>query len=116
VNAMVKTIVEDAYRHGISKIMLGKLKGIRKNSKSHNHKSKANAMVNNFWSFDYIVRRFREKAEEYGMQVREVSERKTSSKCPSCRSENITTKGRLFKCLNCRLEAHRDAVGVLNIG
>ena len=28
----------------------------------------------------------------------------------------ISTKGRLFKCLYCGLEANRDAVGVLNIG
>jgi len=26
------------------------------------------------------------------------------------------TRGRLFKCLSCGLEANRDAVGVLNIG
>jgi len=112
VNAMIKTIAEDAYRLGISKIVLGRLKGIRSDS----HNGKANAMVNNFWSFDYIVRRFREKAEEYGIEVEEKSEYKTSSECPFCHSENITTKGRLFKCLNCGLEAHRDAVGVLNIG
>jgi transposase len=48
--------------------------------------------------------------------VEEVSEYKTSSKRPFCRSGNITTNGRLFKCLNCGLEANRDAVGVLNIG
>ncbi|MHA1303240.1 MAG: hypothetical protein ACTSPI_06015 [Candidatus Heimdallarchaeaceae archaeon] len=24
--------------------------------------------------------------------------------------------GRLFKCLNCKLEAHRDAVGCANVG
>jgi putative transposase len=112
VNAMIKTIVEDAYQFGISKIVLGKLKGIRNN----NSNSKANAMINNFWGFDYIIRRFKEKAEEYGMEVREAGEHKTSSKCPFCHSENVTTKGRLFKCLDCGLEANRDAVGVLNIG
>jgi putative transposase len=113
VNAMIKRIVEDAYQLGISKIALGRLKGIRDNSYNS---AKANAMINNFWSFDYIVRRFREKAEEYGIEVEAKSEYKTSSKCPRCHSENITTKGRLFKCLDCGLEAHRDAVGVLNIG
>jgi len=29
---------------------------------------------------------------------------------------NTTTRKRLFKCHNCGLEAHRDAVGVLNMG
>jgi len=73
-------------------------------------------MINNFWSFNHIVRRFKEKAEEYGIKVVEVSEHKTSSRCPFCTSENITTNGRFFKCLDCGLEANRDAVGVLNIG
>jgi transposase len=73
-------------------------------------------MVNNFWSFNYIARRFREKAVEHGIEVEEKSEYKTSSKCPLCRSEDIATRGRLFKCLCCGLEANRDAVGVLNIG
>jgi putative transposase len=73
-------------------------------------------MINNFWNFNYIVRRFKEKAEEYGIEVEEKSEYKTSSKCPLCHSEEIMTRGRLFKCLSCGLEANRDAVGALNIG
>jgi len=111
-NTMIKTIIEDAHHLKISKIVLGKLKGIRDNS----HNCKANAMINNFWNFNYIVRRFKEKAEEYGIEVAEVSEYRTSSRCPLCRSEEIMTRGRLFKCLSCGLEANRDAVGALNIG
>jgi IS605 OrfB family transposase len=110
---MVKTIVDDAHKLGISKMVLGRLKRIR--TKSCNN-SKVNGMINNFWSFNYIVRRFKEKAEEYGIEVEEKSEYKTSSECPFCHSGDITTKGRLFKCLYCGLEANRDAVGVLNIG
>jgi putative transposase len=112
VNAMIKTIVEDAYQLGISKIVLGRLKGVRNNS---HYNAKANVMINNFWSFNYIIKRFREKAEEYGIEIEEKSEYKTSSKCPFCCSEDIMTRGRLFKCLSCGLEANRDAVGVLNI-
>jgi putative transposase len=108
VNTMVKTIVEESYRLGVSKIVLGKLKGVRINR----HNGKANTMINNFWNFSYIIRRLKEKAEEYGIE----SEYKTSSKCPYCGSENVTNRRRLFKCYDCGLEAHRDAVGVLNIG
>jgi len=111
-NTMIKTIVEDAHHLKISKIVLGRLKGVRDNS----HNCKANTMINNFWSFNYIVKRFKEKAEEYGIEVEEKSEYKTSSKCPLCHSEEIMTRGRLFKCLSCGLEANRDAVGALNIG
>ncbi|MEM3438049.1 MAG: transposase [Nitrososphaerales archaeon] len=111
VNAMVKTIVEDAYVSGVSNIVLGKLKGIRGNI--HNHK--ANSMINNFWSFNYTVKRFKEKAEEYGIEINEESEYRTSSTCPICHSRNTISKGRLFKCLSCGLETHRDSVGVMNI-
>jgi transposase-like protein len=55
--------------------------------------------------------RAKEKAEEYGIEVEEKSEYKTSSKCPLRHSEDTTTRGRLFKCLCCGLEANRDAVG-----
>mgnify|MGYP000049958955 CR=1 FL=1 len=72
-------------------------------------------MVNNFWSFRWVIQRLREKAEEYGIEVEEVSEYKTSSVCPRCGSERSYRRGRLFRCLDCGLEAHRDAVGVLNM-
>ena len=72
-------------------------------------------MIHNFWSFRWIIQRLREKAEEYGIEIDEVNEYKTSSICPRCGSDKTIKRGRLFKCLNCGLEAHRDAVGVLNM-
>jgi len=43
-------------------------------------------MINNFWSFDYI-KEFKEKAEDYGIETVEMSEYKTSTICPKCRSD-----------------------------
>ena len=68
------------------------------------------------WSFRWIIQRLKEKAEEYGIEVEEVSEYRTSSICPRCKSEKAVRRGRLFKCLNCGFEAHRDVVGVVNMG
>jgi len=113
VNAMIKWIVEYAHRNSLSKIVIGNLKGIRNNN---HHNSKANSMIHNFWSFSWIVQRLKEKAEEYGIEVVEVSEYRTSSICPRCGSDRAVKRGRLFKCLNCGLEAHRDVVGVINMG
>jgi len=112
VNAMVKAIVDDAAQPNISKIIMGDLKGIRKN----NNNGKANSMIHNFWSFRYTVQRFKDKAEEYGIELIELDEHETSSICPNCGSDRAVKRGRLFKCISCGVEAHRDAVGVLNIG
>jgi len=110
-NAMIKTIVEDAHHLKISKIVLGRLKGIRGDNKN----GKANTMINNFWSFNYIVRRFKEKAEEYGIEVVEVSEYRTSSRCPFCHSEGTRGHRGLFYCEKCDMAMNADAVGALNI-
>jgi len=60
------------------------------------------------------VKRLRE-AEEYGIETIEMSEYKSSTICPKCRSDQTYRHERLFKCLNCGFEAHRDAVGVINM-
>ncbi|MHA1685503.1 MAG: transposase [Candidatus Heimdallarchaeaceae archaeon] len=62
------------------------------------------------------MKRIKEKAEEYSIKVKEVNEAHTSSICPRCHSTHILKRKRLFKCLDCGLEAHRDAVGSVNIG
>ena len=109
---MIKTIVEYAQQMGISKIVVGNLKGIR----SNNHKNvKANSMIHNFWSFKWIIQRLKEKAEEYGIEVIEVSEYKTSSICPFCGSEGTRKRRDLFICPKCEKTINADVVGVLNI-
>jgi putative transposase len=111
VNAMIKTIIENTHQLGISKIVLGRLKNIRDNS----HNGKTNTMINNFWSFNYIVRRFKEKAEEYGIKVKEKSEYRTSSECPFCHSEGTRRHRGLFYCRKCEMAMNADAVGALNM-
>ena len=97
----------------MSEIVCGDLREIRKSAK---FSRKSNAMIHNFWTVSYQYQRIREKAEEYGIRTRRENERGTSSKCPRCGSKRIVKRGRLFKCVECMLEAHRDAVGSVNIG
>jgi len=73
-------------------------------------------MIQSFWHYRYLTQRIREVAEEYGISVKEVNERGTSSQCPWCGGKEVTRYGRLLKCKACKVEAHRDVVGVLNIG
>ncbi len=127
INTIVSRFVELCYAKGVSEIVVGDLNGIRKNRSNRSNKSirnirknnsnckKINSMIHNFWSHRYLIKRIKEKAEEYGIKVTKVDESYTSSVCPRCGSKNIEKRKRLFKCLSCGLEAHRDAVGCVNI-
>lgn len=113
VNTMVRRAVVDMWQQGVSTIVVGNLTGILANVHSGR---RTNSMTHNFWSHRCLVRRIKEVAEEYGLAVELIDERGTSSLCPRCRSKRITRRGRLFKCKDCKLEAHRDGVGAVNIG
>ena len=112
VASFARQLVKDLYARGVSTIVIGELTGIRENS---NHGRQGNAMVHNYWSQKYVADRLRWTAEEYGMEVRTISEAYTSQTCPRCRSRHSERVLRGFRCLDCGLEAHRDAVGVLNM-
>jgi putative transposase len=112
VATFARQLIRDLYAKGVSTIVIGELTGIRSNS---DHGRQGNAMVHNYWSHKYVADRLRWTAEEYGMKVRTVSEAYTSQTCPRCRSRHSQRILRGFRCLDCGLETHRDAVGVLNI-
>jgi len=113
INKIVADFVRKCWELGVAEIVCGDLREIRKEAK---FSKKSNSMIHNFWSVGYLYRRLREKAEEYGIITRRRDERGTSSECPRCHSKRIEKRGRLFKCVDCGLEAHRDAVGGVNIG
>jgi len=112
VAAFARQFVKGIYSQGASTVVIGELTGIRNNT---NHGRQGNAMVHNYWSHKYVADRLKWTAEEYGMEVRTVSEAYTSQTCPRCGSRHSLRVLRRFHCLDCGLEAHRDAVGVLNI-
>jgi putative transposase len=112
VAGFVRQLIKDLYARGVSTIVIGELTGIRMNG---NHGRQSNSMVHNFWSHKHVTDRLRWTAEEYGMKVRTVSEAYTSQTCPRCRSRHSECILRGFRCLECGLEAHRDAVGVVNM-
>jgi putative transposase len=112
VATFARQLIRDLYAKGVSTIVIGELTGIRSNS---DHGRQGNAMVHNYWSHKYVADRLKWTAEEYGMKVRTVSEAYTSQTCPRCHSRHSQHVLRGFRCLDCGLDAHRDAVGVLNI-
>ena len=112
INTIIYRFVKLCYEKGVTEIIVGDIGGIRQNNNKGN---KVNAMIHNFWSFRYIIGRLITTAENFGIKIRLVKENYTSSVCPRCGSKNAIKYKRLFKCLDCGLEAHRDVVGVLNI-
>jgi len=112
INTIVRRFVGLCCERGVGEIVVGDVSHIRENNDKG---KKINAMIHNFWSFRYIIERLRTTAENFGIKVRLVGENGTSSRCPWCGSENVRRRKRLFKCLSCGIEAHRDVVGVLNI-
>ena len=112
INTIIYRFVKLCFEKGVSEIIVGDVAHIRDDNDKG---SKINSLIHNFWSFRYIIERLRTTAENFGISVRVVSERGTSSKCPWCNSKNVRKQKRLFKCLSCGIEAHRDVVGALNI-
>jgi len=112
INTIVHRFIKLCLRKSVSEIIVGDVSHIRDNNDKGN---KINTMIHNFWSFRYIVERLKTTAENFGIGVRAVEESGTSSHCPWCNSKNVRRHKRLFKCLSCGIEAHRDVVGALNI-
>jgi len=113
VNSIVADYTQRCLNENVSTIVAGDLKHVLDNN---NHTAPVNAMLHNFWSNQYILQRLKCTAENHGIRVRTRSERGTSSRCPWCRSKHVQKRKRLFRCLSCGREAHRDVVGALNIG
>ena len=112
INTIIYRFINLCLKKNVSEIIVGDVTHIRDNNDKGN---KINAIIHNFWSFRYIIERLKTTAENFGIKVKLVRERGTSSRCPWCGSERKRRHKRLFKCLSCGIEAHRDVVGALNI-
>ncbi|MFX1513637.1 MAG: zinc ribbon domain-containing protein [Promethearchaeota archaeon] len=110
--SIIYRTIQRCYLHGVAVIYIGDLTGIRDNTKKS---TKINQLLHNFWSHAFITQAIRLEAEEYGIQVIEIKEYNTSSLCPRCRGKKVVKRKRLFKCNTCKLEAHRDSVGAVNM-
>ena len=113
VNAMLRDLFDRLEAYGLGELVTGDLTGIRDSgSKGKN----VNQKVNNFWVFNYMQKRIHELGEEYGIAVRQVSERDTSKTCCLCGKQH---NGRIERGLMVCKETHRsinaDVNGAVNI-
>jgi putative transposase len=104
-----RAIVNEALENN-AMIVLGKLKGIRKNGKGR----RFNRKLNNGFPYYKLSRFIEYKAEWLGIKVVKISERNTSKTCHRCGMKGLRV-GSLFKCLNCRYQCNADYNGAANI-
>lgn len=104
-----RAIVNEALENN-AMIVLGKLKGIRKNGKGR----RFNRKLNNGFPYYKLSRFIEYKAKWLGIKVVKVNERNTSKTCHRCGMKGLRV-GSLFKCLNCRYQCNADYNGAANI-
>ncbi|MBS7628347.1 transposase [Candidatus Bathyarchaeota archaeon] len=103
-----KVIVKEALENN-SIIVVGRLKGIRRQDKGR----KLDRKLNGF-PYHKLSRFIEYKASWYGIKVIKVSERATSKTCHRCGHKGLRV-GSLFKCPNCEYTCNADYNGAMNI-
>lgn len=103
-----RQIVDEADRNN-SLIVIGNLKGIRKNGKGRSF----NRRLSGF-PFYRLHQFLRYKAGWLGIPLLTISEAYTSQICHNCGSRDLRVGGR-FTCINCRHEYNADYNGAYNI-
>ncbi len=112
-NNLVAKMFRFLKRNNVSSLVVGDIKHIRD---SGSKGKKVNQMINNYWSFDLLLKKIENKAEEFGIEVIKETEEYTSRTCPICGDNNKSNcKDRIFICSFCDYVEHRDIVGARNI-
>ncbi|ACJ16732.1 Hypothetical transposase [Thermococcus onnurineus NA1] len=114
INTVVRQTVRRLYDLGVSKIVVGYPKGIARNSEK---RRKQNFLLSHVWRFNYVIKRLKEVAEEYGILVEVVDEAFTSKTCPVCGKPHKGARfvRGLYSCPTTGLVFNADLVGAFNI-
>jgi len=105
-----KAIVQEANRTN-SVIVLGKLKGLRKNGKGKGRRFRRKL---NGFPYYKLASFIEYKARWLGIPVLEISEAYTSQMCSRCGKRGLRVRG-LFTCPHCGLNLNADYNGARNI-
>ena len=112
-NAMLRDLFERTAKMGVTNIAVGDLNGIRN---GNNLGARTNQKLHNFWSHASILERITELGEEFGIEVKQVSEVYTSKTCCMCGKQH---DGRIYRGLHVCRKVHRstnaDVNGAANI-
>lgn len=104
-DGLVRELVERLAAEGVTKVYVGKLKGVL----SKHWTAEVNEKTHQFWAFSQFVRRLKCVCEEYGITVTEASEALTTQTCPHCGEDDSTNRHQdLLHCPECGFEGHSD--------
>jgi len=112
-NNLVAKLFRILRRNNVSQLIVGDISHIR----DDNDKGRIlNQMTHNYWSFDLLLKKIENKAEEFGIELLKETEEYTSQTCPICGiAEEKNKQDRIFICDFCGYINHRDIVGARNI-
>ena len=111
-DGLVRDLAEWLCEKGVTELIVGKLDGVLDDSHWNPDVNLKNV---NFWAHGRFRKRLSKVLEdEYGITVREESEAGTSSRCPSCDSEDVVRHGDELYCPACCKQGHSDLGGALN--
>ncbi|MHA1386233.1 MAG: RNA-guided endonuclease InsQ/TnpB family protein, partial [Candidatus Helarchaeota archaeon] len=115
-NNIIADFCRKLINNHVSKYIVGDLSRIRDAELPayFKNKKKVNMMIQNFWSFDLLVQKLKNKCEEFGIEFKQINERGTSSTCPVC-GKKVKPNDRTFKCRKCGYKQDRDVVGSIQI-
>jgi putative transposase len=105
-----RAIVNAAVERGAGTIVIGDVRDIA----DWGNKGKVQNGRMSRWNHGKVRAYVEYKAKAEGITVKLVDEHHTSQTCPNC-THRHKPKGRNFRCPACGFQAHRDAVGQVNI-
>ena len=113
INAMLRNIFLILEEKEVGELYMGDLNGIRTEA---NHGKRQNQKLHLFWAYNFIEKRIMELGEEYGVDVKKVSERSTSKTCCLCgRQHNGRVERGLMVCHEKHRSMNADVNGAVNL-
>jgi putative transposase len=113
INTMLRNIFSILEEKEVGELYIGDLNGIRTEA---NHGKNGNQKLHNFWAYNLVEKRIMELGEEYGIDVKKVSERNTSKTCCLCgKQHNGRVERGLMVCHEKHQSINADVNGAVNI-
>lgn len=113
IHKITRNTIDWCIQHGITKIIIGDIVDIARNTKNEKKLNRKNRQKISNWATRKLLHNLAYKAKSEGIMIEVIDESYTTKTCPSC-GNHKKPKGRIYKC-SCGYESHRDLHGARNI-